>query len=103
MMAENRAKVEAIAEAGREDPGIETGTAHDVETAERGVIVPSVVVSSQVFLTSALSDQPLPSEMSKPACSMKPQAGSISILVAPSALSPVPVSKKMMYCTPAPT
>ena len=66
-------KVEAVAEPGREDPGIEIGIAHDVQTAKRGVVVPSEVVSSQV-LTSALSDQPLPSEMSKPACSVKPQA-----------------------------
>jgi hypothetical protein len=40
-VAENRAEVEAIAEADREDPGIEIGIPHDAETAERGVVVPS--------------------------------------------------------------
>ena len=37
-MAKNRAEIEAVAEPGREDPGIEIGIAHDVDTAERGVV-----------------------------------------------------------------
>ena len=37
-MAKNRAEIEAVAEPGREDPGIEIGIAHDADTAERGVV-----------------------------------------------------------------
>jgi hypothetical protein len=38
-VAENRAEIEAVCEPGREDPGIEIGIAHDVEAADRGVVV----------------------------------------------------------------
>ena len=40
LVTEEVAEIEAITDARREDPRVELGIAHDVETAESGVVVP---------------------------------------------------------------
>ena len=92
-------QIETVTQTGGEDPRIDVGIPGDVDAAKSGMSRHVMSVLSQVFFTAALRDQPLPIEMSTPACNVTPNASSISTLEAPSTLSP----KKLMYCTPAPT
>jgi len=64
----------------RKNPRVKIDIALHISAFERGVVVPSRLGASHVFLTSAFRYQPPPGETSTPACSVKPTTSSISTL-----------------------